>query len=286
MFESYNPAQEKSKKLHMVSETLRRFVLAGTLLLGSEIGLHPNYHEDPENYSLAEVLELVDAEDRELLLKMTEDLVKKPVSVESSIPSNEKDITVSEIKKYLATLPRGWINREIASIGTEEKGEEKEGVPAWALAVFHGESARIVFNPETAKTSERGYNIHAISHEIAHGNDFLTDGDITWNERYFLYKKLKDRLRSDDRFKTNYLVGLEDKFHNGSYGLIPLTREYLAEICAQYMSDPTQLHIDDFELVHEFVIRNDGNYKWRERLGERAEIQGEFSNPYIPKPEK
>ena len=46
------------------------------------------------------------------------------------------------------------------------------------------------------------------------------------------------------------------------------------------------LHIDDFKLVHEFVVKNEPDYKWRERLGERAKIQGKFSSPHIPKLEK
>ncbi len=287
MFESYNKESEKDKKLRSVADVLKQFVLAGTLLLGSEIGLRPDRpYEQPENYSFAEVMELLDEEDRELFLKMTKNRVNKPVSIESSIPSKTENVKISEIKKYLTTLPRGWTAGEIKSIKTTTKREDVEAVPFGALAVFYSDSGKIFFDQEAAKTQERGYNIHAISHEIAHGNDFLTDADISWRERHQMYKKLKDRLKSETRFRTHYLAGLEDEYEKGDYGLLPLMREYWAEINAQYMSDPTQLHIDDFELVHRFVMRNDSSYKWRERLGERAKIQGEFSNPHIPKSEK
>lgn len=271
----------------MVSETLKQFVLAGTLLLGTEIGLQSiKPYENPENYSLAEVLEMIDEEDREIFLKMTENLIKKPVSVESSIPFKGAEIKVSEIKKYLATLPKGWTTGEIESIRTTtEKDDSEEIMPSGALAVFHGDSGKVFFDQDLAKIQERGFNVHVISHEVAHGNDFFTDANITWKERYSLYKKLKDRVMSEDKFVTYYLVSLEKKFNEGGYGWLSLMREYWAEICAQYMSDPTQLHVDDFKLVHEFVIKNDPNYKWREKLGDRAKIQGEFSSPHIPKSE-
>lgn len=288
-FEGYNPEfKEKSKKLRLVAEMLKRFVLAGTLLFGSEMGPHLSSREETEDYSWAELLELMDEEEGKLFTKLIkEDKSKRPISIEiSSISSKEGEISAADIKKYIATLPDRWIKGEVARIRMVAEKDGEEEVFSWALAVFYNESAEIVFNPEIAKKGKRGYNIHVISHEIAHGNDFLTDADITWKERYLMYKKIKNRLKSENRFKTNYLVDLEDEFNKGDLKWVSLMREYWAEICAQYMSDPTQLHIDDFELVHEFVIHNDGNYKWRERLGERAKIQGEFSNPHIPKSEK
>lgn len=284
MFENYDyESQERGKKLRIVTKTLRMFVLAGTLLLGSEPGLHANSHEDSESYYLTKVMELVDEEHRELFLKIIKDRVKKPILIESSIPSREKDITISEIRKYLATLPRGWIDGEIASIKTATDKDELYAVLPESVATFHSDSGKIFFSQDISKESERGYIFYSLGHEIGHGNDIFTDMNITWKERYSLYKKLKGRVESDNRFRTNFLLGVEEKFYKGDIDLTLVVREYWAEICAQYMSDPTQLHIDDFELVHEFVIKNDPDYKWREKLRERVKIQGEFKSPQIVK---
>lgn len=284
MFENHNFKPENgSKNLKIVSDTLKRFVLAGTLLLGSENSLQ---HTEFKDYSWAEVMEVVGDEDREFLLEVAKDRVKKPVSVESEIPARGEDIKVSEIRKFLSTLPKKWTKGEITSIKTTTNKEDLKTSYSGALATFNNDTKKILFDFDIAKTQERGYNVYALSHEIAHGNDFMTDADITWKERYRLYKEIKERLKSENRFKTNYLVELEEKFDEGDYKFIPLAREYWAEICAQYMSDPTRLHIDDFKLVHEFVIKNEPDYKWRERLGERAKIQGRFSSSHIPKLEK
>lgn len=285
MFENHNPElQERSKGLRLVAEILKRFVLAGTILVGSEAGIVQQ--TEFKDYSLAEVMELVDDQEREFLLKMAQEKVSKPVSIESNIPTQGEDVKISEIRNYLATLPKKWTKGEITRIKTTTKKEDLNTSRSGALATYNNESKRILFDYNVANTQERRYNIHALSHEVAHGNDFLTDVDLSWNERYSLYKKVKDRLKSEDRFKTHYLVDLEQEFSDGEIHWILFAREYWAEICAQYMSDPTQLHIDDFKLVHEFVIKNEPDYKWRERLGERAKIQGEFSNPHIPKLEK
>ncbi len=287
MFENYNQETlDKRKRLGTILKILKRFVLAGTILLGSEIGLVPTTKAEVKNYSLAETMELIDEEDREIFLELTRNVIKRDIVIEEAIPSKDKEVSVEDIEKYLATLPEGWVKGEISSIGSSGEWREGFGMPSSALAIFYHESGRIVFNRDMAKTQKRGYNIHAISHEIAHGNDFLSDSNISWQERYSLYKRIKERLKSENRFRTHYLFKLENKFEQGKYGWLPMIREYWAETCAQYMSDPSQLHIDDFSLVHEFVMRNDPEYDWRKKLSERSEIQGLFLNPHIPDSEK
>lgn len=264
---------EKRRNLGLIADALIRFVTVGTLLLGSP-ALDTGNNKDK---SLAEYLETKKYGD--IFLKYErEDIESSPVI--GFVPSKERDITPDSINEYLQTLPRGWTRGEFKSILTASLGETlrvKMPVGTKVLAVAHYDG-RIFFFPLASIGTEAYFILQTIAHELAHLNDPITDKDLSWQEKHGLFKKIKKRIQSNSRFNSSLFIKLEKSFKDGKIDINRLVTEYWAIICEQYMADPSRLSVEDFELVHWSVTKNEPDYNWREKLRKRVQIVNDYNN--------
>lgn len=98
-----------------------------------------------------------------------------------------------------------------------------------------------------------------IFHEFGHFNDWASDSNLSLDEkiemlwqmtqRYFspgrtIYVYVEDIQEDGDKFKTNYRKIIE----------------YWGTLCEIYFKNPSQLAIEDFQLVDRYVLKNDPEY--------------------------
>lgn len=171
-------------------------------------------------------------------------------------------------EKYLS-YPKGWIAGEVGqvefvnSLNKKSKdhflgGQLKQNTfskPTMYLYRHWDESEKEEkYSPIQSKT---------IEHELGHANDWETDMDLNIIDRQELLIQIHKRLiatnswhRDNDHYHENFADGSKE-------GLYKSAREYWAEICAEYFSDPTSFinnHPDDFKLVDEYVKKNDHSF--------------------------
>lgn len=273
---------ERAKKLSRLRQAMGRFMLAGVVFFGAEI---TKYHSDNSSLTLAERLEMASQEEREWLVGYIhqEKLNNKP-EVLHDLEAKDGRIEKETVTSFLSTLPQNWVDGEISTIANAGVENYKAKVyMSGAVATFAWNGKEIEFHPE-AKKESRAYLFHALAHELAHGNDFLFDSDLDWMERHHLFQFISRRISEENHFKTNYIMTLKKivaEDPQNTQERFRLIQEYWAEICAQYFVDPVQLDIEDFELVHEFVLKNDPDYGWKTRLAERQKISGRGTTEHI-----
>lgn len=166
-------------------------------------------------------------------------------------------------------FPDGWVRNEIKSIKYKDEhkkpgleyglGEEWETVAECGHFVFSGEKSEITFyKTKNDRTGES--NLAVIAHEIAHANDWGADNEMTAEERVNLLLAIAKRLESSDRFQSLYVESIQNKDEQKKKYL--QATEYWAEVCRQAFTDPSKLHIEDFNLVKKCVERGDKKFDW------------------------
>lgn len=273
---------ERARKLNQLRQAMGRFMLAGVVFFGAEM---TKYHPDSSSLSLAEIIEMTGQEEREWISGFIQEgkLEGKPEILHDLEARNGK-IGKDTIKSFVNSMPQNWVDGEVSVIANAGI-ENYEAViyMSGAIATFSWDGKEVEFHPE-AKKESRSYLFHALAHELSHGNDFLFDSDLDWTERHHLFESISRRISEENHFKTNYIMVLKDlvaEDPQNTQERFRLIQEYWAEICAQYFVDPVQLDIEDFELVHEFVLKNDPNYNWKTQLTERQKISGRGTTEHI-----
>jgi hypothetical protein len=123
-----------------------------------------------------------------------------------------------------------------------------------------------------------------IFHEISHCNDWYKDQEMNPKERLDLVKSIIERLKSDDRFMSDYVENIEN---NNPYEEMDIkTQEYFAEIGEAYFMSPKELkesHPKDFEIIDSIVKKHDSDFdvfdfneKLLEKVSDRSGDEVEF----------
>lgn len=275
--------QERTKKLKKVRQILERFLLSGILFFGADIA-KDHVSENYSASSLAEMIELADQEERDLIFSLGQHRVDgSPEILLDKIVARDGVINKESIQKFLNTLPQNWANGEVSSISYMAENNGLIGFYGDSLiATFTADTRKLEFNSSSSQKESRAFLFYVLAHEIGHGNDFLADSSLSWPERHNLFQSITKRLNEENHFRTKYLEMLK-KDSEDMPGKVRLVREYWAEICGQYFTDPSQLTIEDFELVDRFILKNDPNYNWRETVEERQNISGPSATEHIVK---
>lgn len=175
-------------------------------------------------------------------------------------------VDAKEFKEFLSTTyPKGWVDNEVSSITQSDErkplGEKYGGAKHATVAAAYireGERGKIKFYDVTLTNSPSHLLRDVLPHELGHGNDWLSDQEMTYEERLDLQLAVAERLSADDRFQSSYVESIQNDNPQAERCLKAL--EYWAEICGQYFNDPSKLHYNDYELVNNCVKAGDPDY--------------------------
>ena len=195
-----------------------------------------------------------------------------------AIETGEGRINLEMLRSILATFPRNWVNGQISAISQTDKVEviEKDGVRWTKDADFRFTNEKITLY-KNIKTHPLGLFAHVLAHESAHANDWKGNNRASYEDKLNLLFKLIGRLDSDERFKSEYAESKLKDSENTKLNRYLYAQEYWADICAQYFQDPTQLSMDDFEIVDAWVKKSDPNFNPTTSNEQRTQILGEIA---------
>lgn len=172
-------------------------------------------------------------------------------------------------EKYLS-YPKGWVAGEVGNVEFVDSlkkkpkdhflgGQLKQNIFSKPTMYLYrhwkkDESETEKYSPIQPKT---------IEHELGHANDWETDMDLNIMDRQELLLKIHERLtspkswhRDNDHYHETFADGSKE-------GLYKSAREYWAEICAEYFSDPELFlkdHPEDFKIVDTQAKKNDPSF--------------------------
>ncbi len=212
--------------------------------------------------------------------------------VVESVPRENGEFAPEDIRRILATFPRGWIKGEISAIRfqeepftTSEGGEalatfsdaERGRIPADASHPDSQDNARkpkAIEKHEEAGGAVTFYGgvrklgmwqfARALTHEVAHGNDPFTDATMSTRDRMELLLRLTGLLQGNGKFRSVYAERTTESINhkdNPQFENYRRVREYWAEISAAYFTDPKELTIEEFNVVDSIVHRHDFSYR-------------------------
>jgi|GEM_PF-4642057 len=276
------PATEKTKNGNLISrlnKIAKKLTVYGSLTL-SMYGAYTGFVNTSEKYTRAREIQEMKLEYEQLeneygkrfsdMFYVASELGKEKRedgaqrTATSSIELKYNSFTADQVQQVLDTYPKGWVYNEVSSI--EQSVEEKEAPKEYGLQdnqkviadCSHDlyEKSKITFYNSTKERLDSYYVLsELLGHELAHANDWITDNEMSTEDRLELLTAITGRLDSEDRYKSNYVESIvnEDKQREKYLKAV----EYWAEICSQYFSDPSSLHVKDFRIVDRVVQKSD-----------------------------
>lgn len=183
-----------------------------------------------------------------------------------------RDTISAEVLEAIAvqTYPEGWVEGEITSISQDlinrgSEGMNNYGLTGWSTIASCiqesrvGGKSQIIFYKDSAKNTLYENINEALSHEIAHANDWEADNELSFEERLNLLLAIADRVRSEDRYLSTYVESInnEDKQKE----LYLKCTEYWAEICSRYFGDSADnLNYKDVQIIEGMVKKEDPDF--------------------------
>ncbi len=278
---------------------LSRFLLALelTAILSSYAG-HDNRTSNEEIVSTDTQKELELKVDKTLISLMN----KKPkVDIESTtmLPEGyENDVTAEGFENFVLsneqieriiedTMPKGF-TFNISKIEYIDK--EPEIPDSYGLNKTQNTVGSSNTSAASAFTSKRRIEIYKnssnskiwianqlLGHEVFHFQDWRTSPFLSPNERSELLSQVIKRLESPDRFKSSYVEDINNVDKKVELAL--KADEYFAEIGGAYLSPSFDLLPDaDKQLVRDYILKIDPNFKRGDALKKRDEIIGYHVN--------
>ena len=215
----------------------------------------------------------------------------KKTEIISSLEALEGTIPADKLREVIdKTFPKNWVNREVTSISQRAQsvgeklatllgglGADGEVVASASMA-YESEKAEIVFYGVTSKLPMQYIANDFLTHELAHANDWESDIEMNEEERDRLLLQISERLDADDRHKSEYVESLTHR--DKRVQKYAKAKEYFAEICAVYFSNPEILHVKDFEIVNAVVKKHDPEFDVKKTGDIRKQIMLELNEPY------
>ncbi len=190
-------------------------------------------------------------------IKPDETELARDVTVASSHP----DISANELRGYMQGFPSSWVKGKISkiTIHQEDLGPKVSIIRSGnAIGLFETKSDKIdIFGAAVGKKNLTRFD-KTLAHEMAHGNDWIRNSSLSFNERIDLLAKIASRTLSDDRYISTYVevIGVKDQETTQS----ARCEEYFAELAAAYFNNPTELHYKDFLIIHNLVLKHNPRF--------------------------
>lgn len=182
------------------------------------------------------------------------------------------------------TYPRGWIDDDIdeVDIVDDDLLENKDVVyrkenQELAGVADHLNRMQLVVIDVPDKKDKLETLDWTFSHESGHLNDWAKDRNAKLYERVDLLARVHQRMTAPDRFRDPLGDSYGDMkmIKNEEKRQFCLTKEYWATLCEYYFTFPEILRNEapaDFDLVDEWVKREDPNFNPLKAANRRSEI--------------
>lgn len=192
-------------------------------------------------------------------------------SQELSITGSHPYLEAKEVGQYIHGFPPDWINGKVAKIIIHQETYGKKVSilrDGNAIGEFDTTNDSVHIYGATIGETDLTQFDRTISHEVAHGNDWIRNGELTTPERIDLLSKIVARLLSKDRFVSSYVESIQtsDKETTISHQC----EEYFAEIASAFFSNPTELHYKDYLIIHELVMKKNASFDIEAEKRKRA----------------
>ncbi len=199
--------------------------------------------------------------------------------IDSPIETGDGVISPDILRKVIATFPRNWVNgeiKEIAQANSNENPITERGGLVWTTDAAIIQDKVTLF--QNIKNHSKDYFVEILGHESGHANDWKSNKRASYEDKLDLLLKVSRRIDSQDKFHSTYAESqLKSNQKDSRINKYLYSQEYWAEICSQYFKDPTQLSIDDFELVDGWVKKADPKYNPTVMTEQRMQILNQIA---------
>lgn len=197
----------------------------------------------------------------------------------------DPEATPERVRRFLATMPRGFVEGEVGSIGFKDQkfeigkhyGEELHSHSEGAATAGGGEKGHkteiIFWKGSKDSTSEALWGATAL-HEIGHANDWRMDHQLDDAGRDALKKAVYARVLAPDRFHSDYVEMISNPVQEEA--LEHKAVEYWAEITEAYLAG-TEMPEADAKLVRDHIAMQDPAFDRDRALQVRKALLHEMS---------
>lgn len=187
------------------------------------------------------------------------------------IDGSNPNIPAADLGKYLRGFPSDWIHGKVKKISLRQ--EQYGGHVSYArngkiLGSFSSDSQKIEIYSAVIQKNNFPLFDRTVAHEIAHGNDWIRNNQLTAEERVDLLAKIAARLMSSDHYVSAYVEIIET--NDPQTTAIHKHEEYFAEISAAFFNNPTELNYKDFLIIHNLVNKGDASYNIEHGVNRRT----------------
>jgi hypothetical protein len=174
-------------------------------------------------------------------------------------------------------LPKSWVEGKIKSIAYSPKLEKIKGNVYEVAKNTQDEIAfaridppsRYITDTTKQKFSVIGATLESLGHEICHSNDWESQTPYAISYRIGLLSKVIERVESKDAYEGHIIDEKNTPYHMLHGYATPAERksayrEYFADICGKYMSDPQTLKVKypkDYEIMYKHITATDADFE-------------------------
>ncbi len=119
-----------------------------------------------------------------------------------------------------------------------------------------------------------------LSHEICHVNGWEDAQTVGLEERFTLVKNLLGRISASNRFYSSYVEDIQVVDGDEPKYYFHKISEYWAEICSQWFEDESELPLEDYVIVSDWISLFDSGYN----LAQYQTAQRGFLSAGVEKP--
>ena len=191
------------------------------------------------------------------------------LSNDLTVTGSHNFMNAEEAAAYIKGFPSSWTHNKVARITIKQENfgpVSSYSTSGRVIGRFSSNDNSITLYGSIIKEKNLRQFDLTVAHEIAHGNDWLRDSELTPTERINLLAKVYVRVNSEDRFRSGYVesIGTNDKKTTLSHKC----EEYFAEIAAAYFNDPSTLNYKDFTIIHNLISKKSPDFdidksKWQ-----------------------
>lgn len=177
------------------------------------------------------------------------------------IDASNPNIPAADLGEYLKGFPSDWIQGKVKKISLSQKQYGGHGSyvrGGEVIGQFSSDSHNIEIYGAAIQKNNFSLFDRTVAHEVAHGNDWIRNNQLTAEERVDLLAKIAARLMSNDHYVSAYVESIETSDPQTTE--IHRHEEYFAEISAAFFNDPTELNYKDFLIIHDLVNKGDASY--------------------------